>query len=81
VNRGYGYKEYRNEVNKDGVVSVTRVHSDFECPKCGDKHKVVSFGLTVESFDLDSSETFFWCPCGHKWIEEPCLVEPSVEAR
>ncbi len=53
-------------------VAVIKKGVEAECSICGNASDIVSFGL-VSKYDAyhHVDETFFWCPCGHKWIEEP----------
>lgn len=70
-NKGYGHFEHRVALWPGSEEAIVRVHKGFKCPQCQERTEVISFGLTGPHEVHDNSETFYWCSCGHKWIEEP----------
>lgn len=57
--------------NKFDVVVRIREHVCPKCSWCDSNAEVLSFGIQSDYDAEDASAVFYWCGCGHKWIEEP----------
>ncbi len=64
-------KEYRLPMRSDIGAAVIREGARRHCPMCNDWHNIISFGLQHNHDGENATQVFFWCICGHKWIEEP----------
>jgi len=60
--RDFGHEEMYATVSQN---------KDKECPYCEVKGEMIIFGLLSPFDKNDETETFHWCCCGYKWIEEP----------
>ena len=62
------YKVPLNTFEEDVV--VVKRGAEVECAHCRNYLDIISFGIT-SPYDLEHvDETFYWCPCGHKWFTE-----------
>ena len=49
---------------------IIKEHDTKTCPTCNKMDRIISFGMSNKSTSLyDTTEVFYWCPCGYKWIE------------
>ena len=46
-----------------------------ECSRCRTTLDIISFGLVSPYDIIYIDETFYWCPCGHKWIVDTKEME------